>query len=292
MTSSYYSDLFAKYPRAFGSVPGQMAKPKSVFEQTREAVPGMAGLTDKAVGVTSDYLGGRVPGDVSSAIQDAGAAWGVASGTPGSGLQDRNMLRMLGLTSLDMQDKGLKDYHQLFSEIAGTQLDPGLSAEIDSRNLNMAAAPDPAQAGQLQSLLAAGQFDEAIAFQREQANLQADLERQRIQAITQAGGRQGPQSGGARSGGFSVAPPSSATSAFPWVFGRGGFGGTGVSPIASAGYSTSRGGGGLSFAGSNPGGMWGSSPFSDTGSAIYSGGDEDWAGIMNNSGWGSYNPYE
>lgn len=264
--TSYYTGLFSQYPGAFGSVPGQIAKPKSIWEQTNEAVPGMAGMTGQAAGLASTYMSGALPQDVKDQIHDTGAAWGVGSGSPGSGIQDRNMMKMLGLSTIDLQSKGLADYASLFKEVSGTQFDPSLSAEIDSRNSMMKAAPDPAQAGQLQALLAAGMYGGSGG----------------------AGGNSPNNPAGGRGGGFSIAPPSSATSAFPWLYT--GYG----SNMMGHGYGSSSGGGSMSY--SSMGGYqppqydmgFGSNNYYDD--ASQQGGN--WQDTFNDGGWGNFNPYE
>lgn len=80
-------------------------------------------------------------------LQDQGAAWGVGSGMPGSGLSANRSLRNLGLTSEQQVQQGIQNYNSTIPTVSRTQtVDPSLQYQIANRNATMAAAPVPAQA--------------------------------------------------------------------------------------------------------------------------------------------------
>ena len=83
-------------------------------EQDQEALlqvmrGGISGY-DKFVGsqknVAEDFLSGRVPGDFAAKIADKAASRGISSGTSGSGAIRNLEARDLGLTSLDLMQRG------------------------------------------------------------------------------------------------------------------------------------------------------------------------------------------
>jgi hypothetical protein len=110
-------------------------------------IPGLQGINSQASGVISDYLGGRLPPDVVNAIQDSAARFGVSSGMPGSGLAGHRGARDLGLTSLDLQGRGLAAYSPFVGAVSSTQtVNPALQTQIAEQNAVNAAAPDPTMA--------------------------------------------------------------------------------------------------------------------------------------------------
>jgi len=83
-------------------------------EQDQEALlqvmrGGISGY-DKFIGsqknVAEDFLSGRVPGDLAAKIADKAASRGISSGTSGSGAIRNLEARDLGLTSLDLMQRG------------------------------------------------------------------------------------------------------------------------------------------------------------------------------------------
>lgn len=128
---------------AFGSVPGPINIPPSTFTQLSGAVPNFGGIT---LG-TSDVIGSELSGAVSpatlNALRTAAAQMGVASGMPGSGLNNNALFANIAGFSENRQRQGVQDYLSEVGALGRTMTDPGLAAEIGARNADLAAAPDP-----------------------------------------------------------------------------------------------------------------------------------------------------
>ena len=98
----------AALPKAKELATGQQAADQAALEQGLiRAIPGYEGLVTGQRDVAADFLAARVPVDVANRIADAAAAQGLASGTVGSRASKYAGLRNLGLTSLDMQTRGV-----------------------------------------------------------------------------------------------------------------------------------------------------------------------------------------
>jgi hypothetical protein len=78
-----------------------------ILSMMRTAMPGFDAIRGKAGSNISDFLSGKIPGDVSSAITNAGAGKALRGGYGGSGMHGDLVARDLGLTSLNLMDKGL-----------------------------------------------------------------------------------------------------------------------------------------------------------------------------------------
>ncbi len=135
---------------AFGTVPGPIATPPNIFSQVNQAVPGFGGLTQGTSNVIGSELSGQVSPATLKAMQNAAATFGVTSGMPGSGLQQNGLFGNIAGFSENRQRQGLQDYLGTLGTVGHTMTDPGLAAEIASRNSNMAAAPDPQKAAERQ----------------------------------------------------------------------------------------------------------------------------------------------
>jgi hypothetical protein len=126
----------------FGSKP-DYSKVQDQYQQVQAIDPSITGLTSKASGNINSYLSGQIPTDVMDEIRNAGAAWGVQSGMPGSGADNNMTLESLGLSSLDLAKEGQADYMNFLTGV-GSQMMP---VQEQMTAANVAAAPDPATAG-------------------------------------------------------------------------------------------------------------------------------------------------
>lgn len=70
-------------------------------------MPGYAKLRDRITGVNNELLSGQIPEDVSMEVQRRAAAKSFYGGFAGSGMAKNLTARDLGLTSLDLTQKGL-----------------------------------------------------------------------------------------------------------------------------------------------------------------------------------------
>ena len=139
---------WASPTQIYGSKVGQLGMPdpfgnlSGVDTQlpTQNAAAGQA--------LTSE-LSGQLSPQTMNAIQNAAAAWGVNSGTPGGALQWDNALTNLGMNTEQLQNMGISNYGKLIPTESATQtVSPQLQSEISYQNLLNTAAPDPAAAGE------------------------------------------------------------------------------------------------------------------------------------------------
>jgi|GEM_PF-5951225 len=131
---------------AYGGIPAPIGIPPNIFAETAGVLPNLEELTRRAGGVVGSELAGQLSPETLAAIQDQGAAWGVQSGMPGSGLAQNRSLRNLGLNVEALQHQGIGDLLATLTGVGSTMTKPDLAAEIADRNSIMAAAPNPAAA--------------------------------------------------------------------------------------------------------------------------------------------------
>ncbi len=114
-------------------------------------LPGYQGLLNQASANTQSLLGGNIPADVLTQIQQAGAERGVATGAPGSPNANAAMLRALGLTSLGLQQQGQQNFAQLRGQTptgpvfnpASMLVDPNMQQQAQAAANLYNAAPNP-----------------------------------------------------------------------------------------------------------------------------------------------------
>lgn len=117
-----------------------------------QAIPGYSGLTQSASSIIGDSMEGKLPPDVQNVIRDASATQAVASGMPGSSnmsgtLSGNRTLRDLGITSLQRQDSGVKDFLSFLQGVSGTAAPTfGQLQEQENAIDQYASAPNPAAA--------------------------------------------------------------------------------------------------------------------------------------------------
>lgn len=135
---------------AFGTVPGPINVPSSVFSQLASNIPGFSASTSGTGNVINSQLAGTVSPATMNALKTAAAQFGVASGMPGSGLETNQLFGNIAGFSEGQQQKGVQNYLSEVGALGRTMTDPGLAAEISARNADLAAAPDPRLAHQQQ----------------------------------------------------------------------------------------------------------------------------------------------
>ena len=142
------------YSSTFGGVPGTTQLPPSLYQQSQSILPSLPQLTSQAGSVVGANLAGQLSPDVINAIKNQGAAWGISSGMPGSGVSANSSLASIGQSSQQLQQSGLNQFNQLLYGLGSQQLSPSLESEIAQTNATLAASPDPSSAeSYLQSLL-------------------------------------------------------------------------------------------------------------------------------------------
>jgi hypothetical protein len=130
------------------------------------------GIAGQELDIAKEELTGAIPKDVQSQIAESSAFQSLLSGTSGGGMASANQARNLGLTSLDMQQRGAQmagqagNAAQLWASLArGTMMDPSsmlvtpqqraafqqeqnaLKQATQQFGYNVAAMPNPVAAG-------------------------------------------------------------------------------------------------------------------------------------------------
>lgn len=128
---------------AFGSVPGAIGAPPSIYQQLQDNVPNYSALTKSATGNIGNELSGSLSSGTLNLLQNKAASMGQSSGMPGSGFSGNNLLESLGLTSENLAQQGLTDYNTFTGTAGSQQSDPNLLASIATQNAVDASAPNP-----------------------------------------------------------------------------------------------------------------------------------------------------
>lgn len=140
--ASLLSQIFGQKPN-LSNVTNPTA-PGSAYSQMSMIYPNLSSTINTAAGNINDELQGKVPADVQQQIQNAGAAWGINSGMPGSGAAGNVSLEDLGLTSLQQQQQGLGNYLNFGTGLQSQfTLNPEQTAQTDILN----SGPNPSMAG-------------------------------------------------------------------------------------------------------------------------------------------------
>lgn len=83
------------------------ARQSLVNDLLEQSFPGFTANRNTALGSTGDLLQGNIPQDVSDQLQRSAAARSLGGGYGGSGMHRNLVARDLGLTSLNLKDKGM-----------------------------------------------------------------------------------------------------------------------------------------------------------------------------------------
>lgn len=134
----------------FGTVPQPTAIPANVFQELSGAVPNFTANLGGAGQVIQSQLAGNVSPGTMNALKTASAQFGVASGMPGSGLQENQLFGNIAGFSEGQQQKGFQNLLAQIGALGPTQTNPNLAAEISAHNADLAAAPDPRMAAEEQ----------------------------------------------------------------------------------------------------------------------------------------------
>jgi hypothetical protein len=78
-----------------------------LLKQLNKLYPGYSELVQQTLGKTKEYLSGEIPKDVERQLRQYSAESATTTGTSGSSFASNQLLRTLGLTSLDMVSKGM-----------------------------------------------------------------------------------------------------------------------------------------------------------------------------------------
>jgi hypothetical protein len=132
----------------YGTVPGPIGKPPSLYQGAQSIYPGLANLTTAAGGNIAHELAGDFSPQTENALWDTANRFGVASGMPGSQLWSNRFMGNVAGAKEKLQQQGQQDYGAFLGNLAKTTDDPNLLAQIAARNATMASAPNPEQAAQ------------------------------------------------------------------------------------------------------------------------------------------------
>ncbi len=130
-----------------------------MMRMLRKAVPFYDQLQSKTRSIIDSQLSGQIPQDVQNAIERSGAARAIAGGYGGSGMHGNLVARDLGLTSLDLTQRGLDSASKWLSQTASMNMpqnqfnlssmfiSPEMQFNRDTLEAGIAAAPDPSARG-------------------------------------------------------------------------------------------------------------------------------------------------
>ena len=191
---------------------------------------------DPRMAAINRNMSGQVAPDVRNQLAQAAAERGVGIGSYGSGNDQSALLRALGLTSMDLTNKGLGQYGEAYSQVP--QLKPGelfvnptdeanmaTQQRLQTERLNSAAGLQAGQIASTERMAAAARSQAASNFEANRsdtksgasatdAKLNGILER-----LSGGGGRLGmaPSPGGGGSGGGGYNPNLSSDTSFASV---------------------------------------------------------------------------
>lgn len=112
----------------------QQGADQDALEQgLKRAIPGYEGLVTGQRDVIGDLLSGKVNADVADRLRDRAAARGIATGTQGSQAIDFSELKNYGLTSMDLQQRGLAAAERL----VGQQYNYGMAKPMSVTSMFM-----------------------------------------------------------------------------------------------------------------------------------------------------------
>jgi hypothetical protein len=136
-------DDYINRPSAYGSIPNipETTTSKQVADWTSQ-LPNYAALSQQASDLAGTYMSGQVPSDVIRLLQQQAGERGIATGMPLSENANAAYLRALGLTSLDLQGRGMQSYTNLLQASPRTTT----TTQEQSNNVLKAiyeAAPNP-----------------------------------------------------------------------------------------------------------------------------------------------------
>jgi hypothetical protein len=131
----------------FGSVPGPVGLPQP-YNDVGKVLPG---LQPVAGGVSNDVLSelsGQLSPETLASIKDQGAAFGIQSGMPGSGVVNNYDLALAGQTSMAQQQQGQTAYGSVVGpESRYLTVSPSTEVELAEVNALNAAKGNPTETG-------------------------------------------------------------------------------------------------------------------------------------------------
>jgi len=131
----------------FGSVPNAVALPQP-YQAFGQVFPGTQSNQTAASSDILHELSGQLSPETLASIQNQDAAWGVASGMPGSGVEQNKELLDVANASQAQQQQGASNYKGIVSPSSQYfTVAPSVEAEIAEANAVANAAPNPTLAG-------------------------------------------------------------------------------------------------------------------------------------------------
>jgi hypothetical protein len=132
------------YNSTYGGIPGDVGIPQP-SQDLSNVYPNLSSSNAGVSPAILGQLGGSLSPSTQALLQDQGAAFGVQSGMPGSGLARNRTARDLGLFNENLINQGIQNYTRSIPAVSSTQtVNPALQASIAERNANINSAPNPA----------------------------------------------------------------------------------------------------------------------------------------------------
>jgi hypothetical protein len=98
---------------------------QQITDMLNRSIPGYSAMSGKAASNISSELSGEIPQDVQDAIQNNAAAKALGGGFSGGGMHGNLVARDLGLTSLDLTQKGLNSFES-WTKTAASLYEPSM----------------------------------------------------------------------------------------------------------------------------------------------------------------------
>lgn len=141
-------------PAPVSTAPQNTATAISTGNAVNTQLPGYLSSLSSIGGNIASETSGQLPDDVIRQITQSAAERGVATGSPGSENSNAAMLRALGLTSLDLTQRGQSNLESILPKLPGAAISQnpayfptsGQASEVDQGNAIYRSAPDPAAA--------------------------------------------------------------------------------------------------------------------------------------------------
>lgn len=154
---------------AYGSVPAQTTtvNPSALWGTV---YPNLSADLNSALGITRSQLAGELTPEVQRAVTNAANARAVAGGVGGSPFAGSVIARDLGLTTMDLQNRGVQNLQGQISGINQNLVQP--SVDLAQSNAILASAPNPAAAAAEQQRVYEQQQQRSFERQQQLMNQQ------------------------------------------------------------------------------------------------------------------------
>lgn len=133
---------------AYGSAPGSISAPPSIWDQLSANLPGFGGLTSTGGGDILSQLKGILSPSTQNNIGNYASARGLQLGQPNGPISNEIGMGVTGRSTEDLQNQGLGNLESFLGTTGSEQQSPSLLSSIAETNSINNSAPNPAAAAQ------------------------------------------------------------------------------------------------------------------------------------------------